>query len=259
MNFDAKFKLVNNLSIKNIIAIPSYNEIDALPGLIFNISRKLSSEDLIIILDDSDYVVSKKLEDSVKINFKNSKGQLVFLNFGKKNGRGAAIRKGMELSRIYFPKFKYFIECDADESHQVADILKIKNYSVDCDMLIGSRYLKESAIENWPLLRRIFSKILNSLIPVLLNINVTDITNGLRRYNNQSVDLILNFKQLNFGFTYLSEQALIVRAKNLKILEIPITFVNRNRGNSTVGLREIYSSIQGVFLLLKKKQEFYEE
>jgi dolichol-phosphate mannosyltransferase len=126
-------------------------------------------------------------------------------------------------------------------------------------MLIGSRYLKESAIENWPLLRRIFSKILNSLIPVLLNINVTDITNGLRRYNNQSVDLILNFKQLSFGFTYLSEQALIVRAKNLKILEIPITFINRSRGNSTVGLKEIYSSIQGVFLLLKKKQEFYEE
>jgi dolichol-phosphate mannosyltransferase len=112
---------------------------------------------------------------------------------------------------------------------------------------------------NWPLLRRIFSKILNSLIPVLLNINVTDITNGLRRYNNQSVDLILNFKQLSFGFTYLSEQALIVRAKNLKILEIPITFINRSRGNSTVGLKEIYSSIQGVFLLLKKKQEFYEE
>jgi dolichol-phosphate mannosyltransferase len=126
-------------------------------------------------------------------------------------------------------------------------------------MLIGSRYLKESAIVNWPLLRRIFSKILNSLIPVLLNINVTDITNGLRRYNNQSVDLILNFKQLSFGFTYLSEQALIVRAKNLKILEIPITFINRSRGNSTVGLKEIYSSIQGVFLLLKKKQEFYEE
>jgi dolichol-phosphate mannosyltransferase len=258
MNLDAKFKLVKSSSVKNIIAIPSYNEIEALPVLIFNISLKLSSEDLIIILDDSDYLVSKKLEELVKMNFKNSKGQLVFLNFGKKNGRGAAVRKGMELSRIYFPNFKYFIECDADESHQVADILKIKNYSIDSDMLIGSRYLKDSLIVNWPLIRRIFSKLLNLLIPFLLNINVTDITNGLRRYNNQSVNLILNFKQLNFGFTYLSEQALIVRAKNLKILEIPVIFVNRNYGNSTVRLKEIYSSIQGVFLLLIKKQKFYE-
>jgi len=258
MNFDAKFKLVKRASVKNIIAIPSYNEIDALPVLISNISLKLSSEDLIIVLDDSDYLVSKKLEDSVKMNFKNSKGQLVFLNFGKKNGRGAAVRKGMELSRIYFPNFKYFIECDADESHQVADILKIKNYSEDSDMLIGSRYLRDSLIVNWPLLRRIFSKILNLLIPFLLNINVTDITNGLRRYNNKSVNYILNFKQLNFGFTYLSETALIITAMNLKILEIPIIFVNRNRGNSTVGLKEIYSSIQGVFFLLIKKQKFYE-
>jgi dolichol-phosphate mannosyltransferase len=258
MNFDPNFKSINSSIVKNIIAIPSYNEIDALPSLIFDISRKLSPDDLIIILDDSDYAVSKKLEALVKISFTNSQGQLVFLNFGQKNGRGTAVRKGMELSKLYFPEFKYFIECDADESHQVEDILRIKNLNVNCDLLIGSRYLEESDIVNWPILRRIFSKILNLLIPVLFNINITDITNGLRRYNYQCVDLILSFKQLNSGFIYLTEQALIARAKNLEILEMPITFVNRNRGNSTVSLKEIYSSLWGIFLLMFKKKNFHE-
>jgi dolichol-phosphate mannosyltransferase len=75
---------------------------------------------------------------------------------------------------------------------------------------------------------------------------VSDITNGLRRYSSVAIDRILATKQENSGFIYLSEQAIIVKNANLTIAEIPIVFVDRTLGKSTVTWREISSSLLGV-------------
>jgi len=260
MNFASKFQSINLEKIKNIIAIPSYNEVEALPSLIANLSQKLRAHDLVMILDDSEPKVSVYLEKVVTKAFQNPSSQLVFINSGVKNGRGAAVRKGMELTNRYIPNFVYFIECDSDESHQVEDILQVIRSDENCDLLIGSRYLEKSNIINWPVLRRIFSKTLNMFIPLLLGIKVKDITNGLRRYTNKSVKILLKYEQINFGFTYLSEQAYILQKNACSIKEIPITFIDRKLGSSTVGISEIYNSIRGIKnLYFNKKKLKYAE
>ncbi len=255
MNFAYKFQIIDFEKIRNVIAIPSYGEVEALPSLISNLSLKLGAQDLVMILDDSEPKVSVLLEKSVVEAFKNSISQLVFINSGVKNGRGAAVRKGMELTNLYLPNFVYFIECDSDESHQVEDILRLIQSDNNCDLLIGSRYLENSDIINWPVLRRIFSKILNMLIPFLLGIKVKDITNGLRRYTNKSIKILLKYEQINFGFTYLSEQAYILQNNNCLINEIPIIFIDRRLGKSTVGINEIYNSIKGIIKLYSNRKK----
>jgi dolichol-phosphate mannosyltransferase len=79
---------------------------------------------------------------------------------------------------------------------------------------------------------------------------VSDITNGLRRYSKAAIEKILQTKQENSGFIYLSEQALIVKNSNLLITEIPIIFVDRTLGTSTVTWREISNSLIGVTKIL---------
>jgi dolichol-phosphate mannosyltransferase len=256
MNFEHIFQGIDVEKVRNIIAIPAYNEVEALPSLISNLSLKLRTQDLVMILDDSEIKVSVSLEKSVSEAFKSSIGQLVFINFGIKNGRGAAVRKGMELINFYIPNFTYFIECDSDESHRVEDIFRVIQCDKKCDLLIGSRYLDNSSIMGWPVFRRIFSKVLNKLIPFLLGLKVTDITNGLRRYTNKSVKILLNYEQINFGFTYLSEQAFILQKNCCSICEIPITFIDRRLGSSTVGANEIYSSAKGILDLHFSKKKF---
>jgi dolichol-phosphate mannosyltransferase len=161
----------------------------------------------------------------------------------------------MELSIEKFPNLKYFIECDADGSHQVADIVKLKSSEIVCDLLVGSRYIKESSIIGWPIPRRVFSKILNSIIPFMLNVPLKDITNGLRRYTPQALRHLLLQEPINKGFTYLSEQAFVIHVNQLKINEVPIIFVERIAGHSTVTWKEIFNSLRGItyLLLLKKK------
>lgn len=235
--------------IEVVIAIPSFNERSALPTLIKGLVPLLTPSDVILILDDSSLEIHNEIRSLINKIDNNSACSILFSHQNGKSGRGAAVRRGMVISREQFPKLRYFIECDADGSHQVNDIIDIKNSEITCDLLIGSRYLKDSQIIGWSITRRIFSKILNIIIPFLLNIPIKDITNGLRRYNPEAINQILSKEPINKGFTYLSEQAYLLSQKELTITETPITFIDRISGNSTVTWKEIVDSLKGIFKL----------
>lgn len=248
-------QLYLNNSIEIVVAIPAYNERETLPMVVKELSLFLSEKDAILILDDSPFQIHAETQSAVTAAVKSSRCLVYFSHNNGKSGRGAAVRRGMKLSVERFPKMKYFIECDADGSHQVADIIKLKSSEIVCDLLVGSRYLRESKIIGWPIPRRVFSKILNSVIPFLLKVPIKDITNGLRRYTPNALRQILLQEPINKGFTYLSEQAFVIHSSQLKLAEIPIVFVERVAGRSTVTWREILTSLRGILylLLLKKK------
>jgi dolichol-phosphate mannosyltransferase len=254
MTFVSRYSLERLNSVRFVIAIPCYNEIIALPILIKELSSGLNSYDAVLILDDSPIENRNKIQSLTTEVFSESKGLLLFLNSDKKLGRGSAVRRGMQSCKKHFPNLQYFIECDADGSHQVTDIIKIRDHQSKADLIIGSRYLPKSQIIGWPMQRRIFSRLLNFIIPKVLRIPVKDITNGLRRYSPQSINFILKAKQLNNGFIYLSEQILIVHTKGLSILELPIIFIDRVSGKSTVTYKEIFDSIKGILLLFINKK-----
>ena len=156
----------------------------------------------------------------------------------------------MSIALSEFPNFTTILECDADGSHRPEDILKIKNSSSEADLIVGSRYLKSSKIVGWPASRRIFSWSLNKTIPRLTRVNLKDITNGLRRYSKGAAEEILSAVQVNKGFIYLSEQAILISRASMVISEEPIIFVDRTLGNSTVTWREISNSLLGIFRLV---------
>jgi len=241
-------------SVKFVIAIPSYNEIAALPILIKKLSLSLNPDDAVLILDDSSIDNKIKIQSLTREVFIGSKGILLFSNSDEKLGRGSAVRRGMQFCKKHFPNLQYFIECDADGSHQVSDVIKLRDHQSKIDLVIGSRYLPKSQIIGWSVQRRIFSRLLNFIIPKMLGIPVKDITNGLRRYSPKAIDYILKVKQLNNGFTYLSEQIFIVHTKGLSILELPIIFIDRVSGKSTVTYKEVFNSIKGILLLFIYKK-----
>jgi dolichol-phosphate mannosyltransferase len=254
MTFISSYNLDRLNSVRFVIAIPCYNEIIALPILIKKLSLSLNSYDAVLILDDSPIENRNKIQSLTTEVFGESKGLLLFLNSDKKLGRGSAVRRGMQSCKKHFPNLQYFIECDADGSHQVSDIIKLRDNQNKIDLVIGSRYLPESQIMGWSMQRRIFSRLLNFIIPKMLRIPVKDITNGLRRYSPKAIDYILKVKQLNNGFTYLSEQIIIVHSKGLSILELPIIFIERVSGKSTVTYKEIFNSLKGILLLVIYKK-----
>jgi dolichol-phosphate mannosyltransferase len=229
------------------IIIPCYNEEENISTLIRLIKKKIKA--YIIIVDDSPNDFTKKLIYKKKnIYYFKRKGKL---------GRGSAVLFGLKKA-IIFKKVNLFIEMDADLSHSPNELSANINYfkKSSLDLLVASRYLKNSQIINWPISRRIFSFLANFFAKVLLKIPVSDYTNGFRIYSKRAANIIINRAgKIGDGFIILSEILLIIHNNKLRISEIKSKFVNRARGQSSINFKLIKESFVGLIklYLIKKK------
>ena len=229
---------------KIAIVIPAYNEDKNIIKLIHEI-RKITKA-IIIIVDDSQNLKTKKIISSFKIK------NLYYFHRGKKLGRGSAVIFGFKKILKKNNNLSCFVEMDADMSHSPKELLRNVSffYKNSLDLLIGSRYLPKSKIINWPLSRKILSKLSNMLARILLGVPVNDYTNGYRFYSKRAVKtLVSKCNKLGGGFIILSEIILVLYNKNYKILEIQSIFKNRVRGESSVNLRLVLESLNGLIKL----------
>ena len=223
------------------IVIPTYKEKDNIFKLTNKI-LKILPKTIIYIIDDTKDENLKKYFKSKKIKY--------FLRKNQK-GRGSAVLYGLKKS-LKNTSSKIFIEMDADFSHDPKELKsKILFFRKrNLDLLISSRYLKKSKIINWSLQRLLFSKLSNILARYLLNVGVTDYTNGYRIYSRRSVKLITKkCGKIGDGFIVLSEILLMIKLNNFKIHELPTIFINRKRGQSSVNFKLIIQSLVGLIKL----------
>ena len=233
---------------KIVIIIPTYKEEENIFHLIKKIDKLKFKKDIIIV-DDSPKIL-ENLKKSKKKNF-------TYLYRGKKLGRGSAVIYGLK----YAIKKNYdlFIEMDADFSHNPNELMsKIKFFNKNSiDLLVASRYKKNSVIKNWPLQRTILSKMSNFLARSLLGVPVTDYTNGFRFYSKRSVKIIITkCGKIGDGFIILSEILLRIFQMKYKIMETNTIFIDRKRGESSVSLTLIFNSLLGLFKLYINKNQF---
>ncbi len=224
------------------IIIPAFNEKDNLEKLIQKIFKVLPNTNIYII-DDT------KIKSNIP-NIKKNKRVNYYLRKNKK-GRGSAVIFGIKLA-LKNKNNKNFIEMDADLSHApnelIRNIIYFKKHNYD--LLISSRYMPKSKIVNWPIRRRILSILSNFLINIVLNLGITDYTNGFRIYSKRSARCIIkNCGKISDGFIILSEILFILDKQGYKIGEISSFFKNRNRGTSSVNLNLVFSSLLGLFRL----------
>ena len=230
------------------IIVPAYKESDNIENLIVSILKFLKNP-IIIIVDDSP---NNEIQEKIK-RFDNIR----YIYRGKKLGRGSAVIEGMK-TLIKEEEINKIIEMDADLSHNPSEIennLKIFEKN-NLDLLISSRYLKDSRIINWGLQRRVFSSLANKLAKFVLKIPITDYTNGFRIYSKNSMKHIVeNCGNIGGGFIILSEILVELYFNNFKVKEVHSIFKNRIRGESSVSLGLIMESFFGLFKVYKKKRK----
>ncbi|MBI3341968.1 polyprenol monophosphomannose synthase [Candidatus Curtissbacteria bacterium] len=226
---------------KIAIVIPTYNESENILSLIKAVKKNISTGDIIVIVDDNSPDKTGKIVEKFS---KKTKGIYVIHRKGK-NGRGSAVLAGFKYAKKFKPTL--YIEMDADFSHKPEDIKRlVKKINEGFDVVIGSRYRKSSKIENWPPQRKIFSRMANLFAKIILNVPISDYTNGFRIYTEKASNFLLNQELFSKGYILLSETAYKLNNSNFSFGEIAIVFVNRKRGQSNTNLSEIQNAFFGV-------------
>ena len=225
--------------------LPCYNEYENIFILIEQI-KKIFKNHLILVVDDSS---NNKIKKKI-FKYKNIK----YFKRKSKSGRGSAVIFGMR-RMMKQKKIDLIVEMDTDLSSHPKELPRnIKFFQKEkLDLLIMSRYLKGSKIINWPLRRRIFSFLSNKLANFLLRAKVSDYTMGYRIYSMKAiVQVANNCGKVGSGFIVLSEILAELHYNNFKIKDTKTTFINREKGDSTVSLKLIYESLIGVFKIYFK-------
>ncbi len=149
---------------------------------------------------------------------------------GRKLGLGSAYRDGFRwgMRRGY----DVFGEMDADLSHDPGSLPDLIAGLEVADLVIGSRYVAGGAVEAWPVSRRWLSQGGNAYVRLWTGLPVRDCTAGFRLYHReviQAIDMALVHSE---GYAFQIEMGLRTWRLGFDILEVPITFTERQEGVS---------------------------
>jgi dolichol-phosphate mannosyltransferase len=147
-----------------------------------------------------------------------------------KNGLGAAYIAGFRLGLSQ--GFDYLIEMDADGSHRSQDLVKLIEASTNADLVIGSRWVRGGAVENWAWHRVALSRFGNLYARTLLGVNIRDMTAGFRVFRSDLVAKLIETEVASAGYSFQIEMAWRASKAGAAITEVPITFVEREFGSS---------------------------
>lgn len=233
----------------SIIIIPTYNEIENIEKMI----RKLMEYEKvyhILIVDDNS---PDGTADQVKKLQKEFSSQLHLLEREGKQGLGTAYIAGFDWSLER--KYGYIFEMDADFSHDPDDLIRLYNACAEegAELSIGSRYCRGGKVKNWPLLRILMSYFASIYVRMILWIGIKDTTAGFKCYTRKAL-LSINYHVIPFkGYAFQICMKYAIRKKGLKIIEVPITFIDREFGTSKMSTGIFKEAFVGVWKMRKMK------
>lgn len=135
---------------------------------------------------------------------------------------------------------------DADLSHDPKYLPAM--FSLDADVVIGSRYVPSGATTGWSLDRRIASRIACWIAGLLLRLPAKDSTAGFKIYSRAASQVVIDESRENRSMgAFEIETIHLAKKHSMTVKEVPITFVNREKGKSKAGLHEVFVVLKFVF------------
>lgn len=230
---------------RTLVVVATYNEIENLPPLIDEIFRVAPGIDVLVIDDNSPDGTGRWCDQH-----EDDEGHLRCLHRPGKLGLGSATVAGMQFA--VENEYDYLLTMDADFSHPpryIPDLIAATSENPNVDVTIGSRYVPGGAIEGWPWRRRWMSRGVNWYARCLLGLSAKDCSGAFRCYR------IATLRRLDFdtirsrGYSYLEEILWRLKLAGARFGEIPIVFVDRQRGQTKINFREAFAAVGIIFRL----------
>ncbi len=242
--------------LNTVVIIPTYNEIENIEAIIKAVFSQSTAIHILVVDDNSPDLTALKVKE-----LQNVFPDKLFLEVRKeKYGLGTAYIHGFKwcLKKGY----NYIFEMDADFSHDPKDVIKLYNacHKEGADMAIGSRYATGVNVVNWPMSRVLMSYLASKYVRLITGMKIHDTTAGYVCYKRHVLEAI-DLDAVKFiGYAFQIEMKFKVYLKKFKIVEVPVIFTDRTRGESKLSSGIISEAIFGVIsmklksLFKKRKQ-----
>lgn len=209
-----------------LVVVPTYNERENLAALVARVRLSTPTLDVLVV-DDASPDGTGALADELAA----SDPQIFVLHRAGKQGLGAAygdaFRWGLERG------YERLVEMDADGSHQPEQLPRLLEASdAGADVVLGSRWVDGGGIENWPWHRRMLSRGGSAYARRVLGMPYRDVTGGFRVFTAAALRRLRLEDVHSQGYGFQVDMLWHAHRTGLRIVEVPITFVERTRGRS---------------------------
>lgn len=219
--------------------IPTYNEIESLPLVIARLRTALPEVDILVVDDNSPDGTGQWADTAASTD-----PQIQVMHRTQKDGLGAAYIAGFKWALA--ENYDVMVEMDADGSHQPEQLYRLLDAIDEADLVIGSRRVPGGEMVNWPWYRKLIS-LAGSVYPrVMLGMKLSDPTAGFRAYRAQVLrDIDLDAVESR-GYGFQIDMTFRTARLGKRILEVPITFVERELGQSKMSGNIITEAVGNV-------------
>ncbi|NHI16079.1 polyprenol monophosphomannose synthase [Microbacterium excoecariae] len=218
--------------------IPTFNEIENITGVVDRVLATGRSD--VLIVDDSSPDGTGELADELA-----ARHESVFaLHRRTKDGLGPAYLAGFAWGRSR--GYDVLVEMDADGSHQPEALPTMLDELASADIVLGSRWVPGGSVVNWPLHRKVLSRGGNIYARLALGIDVRDATGGYRAYRTSALDAIGLDGIASQGYCFQLDMLWRGLERGLRVVEVPITFIEREHGVSKMSGNIVRESLVNV-------------
>jgi dolichol-phosphate mannosyltransferase len=231
--------------MKNLVIIPTYNEKENIEAIIRKVFSLAEPFDVLIVDDGSpdgtgQIVKNLQTEFAGNLHLEERKGKL---------GLGTAYIHGFKwaLQREY----GYVFEMDADFSHNPNDLVRLLDgcRNEGNDVAIGSRYIKGVNVINWPMSRVLMSYFAGIYVRFITGMPIMDPTGGFICYSREVLSVIPLDKIRFVGYAFQIEMKFNAYLFKFKIVEVPIVFTDRTKGQSKMSTKIFKEAVFGVVMM----------
>ena len=226
--------------MKTLVLIPTYNEKENIPILVGELMRMPGVH--VMVLDDQSPDGTGRIADQLAQTYP---GRVQCLHRTGQRGLGVSYLEGFH--RAIDSDFDFVGQMDADLSHDPKYLpAMIEAASNGADLVIGSRWIPGGSIVNWPKSREALSRGGNLYVRLLLGIDVHDATAGFRLFRRATLEKIDIDSVQSTGYVFQTDMAYRTLRAGLKVAEVPIEFIERERGDSKMSRDVAVESLKSI-------------
>jgi len=218
-----------------LVIVPTYNERENIAALV----EQLLVHDgvRVLVVDDQSPDGTGAVADSIA---RQQPGRVEVLHRTAKRGLGRSYIDGIKHAVAQRPDL--ICQMDADFSHDPARLPALLAAAESADIVIGSRYVPGGSVVNWQKRRRLLSRFANGYVRAITHIAANDCTSGYRCWRRAALESLPLDEFVSDGYSFLVEMLFIASRQGRRIVEIPITYVERREGQSKMSRAVIVES-----------------